>query len=73
MVTWPGGAAVLVELRGAHLAAAASIHQRADTGGAERRLVGAVAHCRAASGHLENTNSIHCCHGNAACFSDVSS
>lgn len=56
VVTRSGGAAVLVELRCAHLAAPASIHHRADTRGAKLRPLGALAQCRAASRHLNNGN-----------------
>lgn len=57
-VTWSGGAAVLVELRGAHLAAAASVHQRADTRGAALGLLGALAQCRAAGAHLDRADRV---------------
>lgn len=52
VVTRPCGAAVLVKLRRAHLAAPTSICHGADTRWAHLRLCGALTHCRAASSHL---------------------
>jgi len=53
VVAWPHRAAVLVQLGRTHLAAPTSIRHGADSWGADRGLVGAVAHGRAASSHLE--------------------
>lgn len=53
VVARPHGAAVLVQLRSAHLAAPTSIWHCANTWRANQRLFGALTHCRAASSHLK--------------------
>lgn len=53
VVARPHGAAVLVKLRGAHLAAATSIWHGAHSWRTQPRLAGALTHCWAASSHLQ--------------------
>lgn len=53
VVARPHGAAVLVQLRSAHLAAPTSIWHCANTWRANQRLFGALTHCWTASSHLK--------------------